>query len=451
MWRINFYFSLAFLFGLIQVHAEDDCVSKWTPIAPYFTSSVTGVSSETFNFTARKLRTVFGKSEHITTENFRDFNRNLKQRISRNTLVRPYWDFYQNKNIQQGEAFFSQILNSQKVLNTYLPVQVVTPENIYTRLKDPKDQLLFVKPGDKGLVISESVEALDEAMALMADQDVILEDGVIIPRGSILTPVMKTEKNQRLFESVVCTKQRKTLYSFVIENTGGEQTYMQMVALNPQTDGANLSPINLDHLNNAVLLQTATNRFYNLNLNLADIELDYRGFVRLPMKNEVENKNISGYAHDNTFVHYQGIYDPIMSDTWATVNTLCGVMKLAQEWKKTCKGVGCILQIGDMAFATGASSSSRKRDPLGHVGHDEGRCVDIRPIRKDDVLEKTDIGKTSYDREKTRQFINFAQSRFQVEKVITTDSKIKNVMHLKKHTDHVHMCFPETVNYCSMQ
>lgn len=461
----NFIFkkSLSFIaFCLLQQTARADlipyfdnlgCEKKTTSLAPFYATSVTGEKWETFNFISPQLRKVYGPSEHITTEKFRNQQKVANQRVSRNTLVKINHDFYiTNKD---SSMILDTILNSDVAINKYIPVKVLTPETIYSRMKADKEQLLFVKPGDQGLVLSESLNAIDDQSVLIANTNILLDSGLTLAKGSLLYPIhSKNEKGSKFYEYYYCRDSKKLLYPFILQSPGQNQKNSdQVIYLNIRVDGPQLSPLKTEDVESLRKVQRTFRKIYSQDINLADLEVDYKGFIRMPMTQETDTTKISSYSYDNNFVHYQG-GDPLTSDTWGTANTLCAMMKLAAKWKNTCVGNGCLLQMGDISFATGASNyRNRNRDALGHVSHFTGKCIDLRPIRKDNLLTGATVRDPKYDRKKTTQFIEFAQDKG-ADVVIFGDRKVTKTMDDvildAEHRDHVHICFPEesVKNYC---
>ena len=423
--------SLGFLTS-IQSNADvlSECSVSATKVAPYYSTSVTNIQFENFDFLQKSLQKVFSKdSTHITTEVLRSPKdaKRIQNKISKDTLVK--------------------LIGSANPKSQYIQIEVLTPEIIYSRMKKVSEQKQFVKSGDTGLINKFSLQPIDSTFALIADGDIQASSNQIIFKGTIATPSMiDSEKMGPLFQTLVCDS--KTFYKFYIYQP--DQIY-SAIYLDPTQDGAGFSPIYQKHLEGLYQVQKAIKDLYQFELNTADIEMDYRGFIRLPKTNEVDSHGISGYAFDKSFVHYQG-GDPWKSDTWGTPKTIIQLMTLAQEWSKICRTEGCTLQVGDIAFATGAlnyQSAKRggKKDALMHATHIDGKCIDLRAFRKDDQLTGVVVSnnrKSAYDRKKTQSFIEFAQ-KFGATRVIYGDKKITRVLEDVEldslHRDHIHICF----------
>ena len=410
--------------------ASNECSVSVSKLPPFYSTSVTNIQFETFDFLQKSLQKVFSKdSKHITTEVLRSVkdSKRIQNKISKDTLVR--------------------LAGTSNPKSLYTQIEVLTPEIIYSRMKKLSEQKQFVKTGDIGLIHKLSLQPIDHTYALIADQDIQTSFDQTVQRGTIATPLMiEADKTNPLFQTLVCGD--KTYYKFYVYNPS--QQY-EAIYLDPTVDGPGFSPIYQKHLDGLFEVQKAVQKLYQVNLNPADIEMDYRGFIRLPKTNEVDSHGISGFAYDQSFVHYQG-GDPWKSDTWGTPNTIIQLMTLAQEWSKICKEEGCTLQIGDIAFATGAlnyQSAKRggKKDALMHATHIDGTCVDLRAFRKDDELTGVVVSnnrKSAYNRKRTQSFIEFAQ-KFGVTRVIYGDRKITRVLEDVEldsgHRDHIHICF----------
>lgn len=456
------YLPLAILFFVAtSAHASGNdlgCKPVQTSLPPFFGSSVTGVTKERFNFLDMKWREVISESStHITTENFRDFDRRLVGRISRNTLVRILPEFMENFNVTLSSIASLYESTDVSKAQFYAPVEILNPENIYVRMKEPDQRKLFVKSGDHGLVYSHSLNPIDAGYALLAKEGFSTQSNESVEKGQYLIPFTKGSGTKTQFEALECSDEGPLFYKYSLAQNNVQ---IKTLYLQPRFDGFNLTPIVRTHLKGLETIRNFSSKLYDQELNLADLESDYKGFIRLPLDQEKASFEISGVAFDASFVHYHG-GDPLKSDTWGKSNTLCGVMAMASSWAQQCKGDNCTLQIGDIAFPTGAKSLKAKNqgkvlDPLGHATHHTGECVDIRPFRKDGILAPVTWNQMDiYDSNQTRNFLKFAEE-FGAKTIYFNDPMaIKGLASAsphKGHDDHIHMCFypPEKggKNFC---
>lgn len=150
------------------------------------------------------------------------------------------------------------------------------------------------------------------------------------------------------------------------------------------------------------------------NIRLEDLDINDWGLAKLPLKHTGNPTNITDEALDGSFVHYQN-GDPIDSNTWGQPDAICSLIKIAHDWNQYCQSKyrgACQLQIGDISFVTPAevqSPQGEKRDPLGHIMHYTGRCIDIRAFRKDQQQVALNVVSSpqDYDAERTHDLLQF--------------------------------------------
>jgi penicillin-insensitive murein endopeptidase len=82
----------------------------------------------------------------------------------------------------------------------------------------------------------------------------------------------------------------------------------------------------------------------------------------------------------------------------------------------------------------------RHMDP--HAGHRDGKCVDIRPVRKDRLQKGVTYTDPQYDREETQRLVDaFRANNENVDRIFFNDSKIIGVHPWPGHHDHLHVHF----------
>lgn len=452
----------------IQSQTDGVCQVKNVSRAPFYGSSVTGVTEEEFAFAYKGSRKVFSSTSfHITTENFHELDKNKKttQKISRNTLVRLLPDLFTQLGINDQQiatllkGSSNPELATQNVQEFLAPVEVVSPENIYVRMKHQREQKNFVSKGSQGLIFSRSLVPVDQNYILMVEQDFITVGQITLRRSQLLSIDPASIQEDGSFQIKVCRiahadgrVQELELYPFIVLKPETHyESGVQQVYLSPEYDGSLLSPLYRKHFPALAKVRYASFSLYQQPLHFADFEMDYKGFIRLPMIEDHPDLNgdITGIGFDESFVHYHG-GDPDRSDTWGKGNTICAITKLANAWKKRCGDKpGCKLQIGDIAFATAARKfRNSSLDPLSHRSHEQGECVDIRPLAKNSHYGPVRINQRHYDLEKTRDFIRFA-AEFGAGLIYFDDARaiqgvpVAKTNHRKfgRHDDHIHMCF----------
>jgi len=155
----------------------------------------------------------------------------------------------------------------------------------------------------------------------------------------------------------------------------------------------------------------------------------HRGLVQMPMAPEAKNAGFCGS-------HHYGPDKPPGVDAYASPQTACAMLSVAQKWKKDfCPdpSMGCKIAWGDVSHRTKARFN-------GHVSHTDGDCIDIRPLRKGEFNDSGITYKNSnYDREKTKQLIDLLKSSG-ASTVVFNDPKLKQKI-IQGHAGHIHVCF----------
>jgi murein endopeptidase len=115
---------------------------------------------------------------------------------------------------------------------------------------------------------------------------------------------------------------------------------------------------------------------------------------------------------------------------WGKSVTIRTVQEVAKEWNNLHpdKPIG----VGNISLQRGGAFPP-------HKAHKTGLDIDIRPMRKDG--EKTSIYWTSpqYDKELTQEVINLFNKQFHVRKIYFNDPRIRGVVQLKGHDNHIHI------------
>ena len=131
----------------------------------------------------------------------------------------------------------------------------------------------------------------------------------------------------------------------------------------------------------------------------------------------------------------------------------------------------CKIQVGDISFIGGPGRRENKRDPLGHLHHNDGTCFDIRPFRVDSKHIGTTITYdiAGYSQSLTKKFIDHAiklgagplyfedpemmKDNYSSELCDLEDSHTdenKGPLSCPGHSNHIHLCFnPEKVQGCN--
>jgi hypothetical protein len=199
----------------------------------------------------------------------------------------------------------------------------------------------------------------------------------------------------------------KTYGSFSVLTAGGKcyvkpDQFLQMVGLNYEVKPATTEPENATQIGiNGVQCE------YNANSKL----------TKLP-------ENSAGYT---TYRYNKGL-------PWGTADTIALILSVSKAWAK--KYPNNKIQIGDLSTEDGGNGGF-------HESHKNGLSIDIRPVRKDDVIQGVKYTYPEYDRQRTEELIAMLLSDKQVELIYFNDGAIvekhENVKKRVQHDDHLHV------------
>ena len=128
--------------------------------------------------------------------------------------------------------------------------------------------------------------------------------------------------------------------------------------------------------------------------------------------------------------------EPLGADQFGTQLTVNSIIALAKAWFLIHPEVP--LQFGDMSRRGGG-----KFPP--HASHQNGRDVDVRPIRKDDKMAAVTIGEAAYDAKRTDDFVKLVRTKFPGATILFNDPKLISkgwTKRMKGHDNHLHVRFP---------
>ncbi|WDV47905.1 peptidoglycan-binding domain-containing protein [Clostridiaceae bacterium M8S5] len=122
---------------------------------------------------------------------------------------------------------------------------------------------------------------------------------------------------------------------------------------------------------------------------------------------------------------------------WLTPEVAESIVTACKEWSEQST---TLIQLSEMSAEGGTTS--------GHISHQKGIDIDIRPLKKDDSLGGTNVDYSNYSREKTENFIKILLSDSNVDSIFFEDSVLynkytkvrpyKKAPELHKHHLHVH-------------
>ncbi len=332
-----------------------------------------------------------------------------------------------------------------------------------------------VEKGDTGFLDRSTIASAGTDRVFLVKKDAYLATfpgmkDSILRAGSAIRPLMKDGK-YRILE---CSDDAGASTSYLFESISSKSSAQRppqssVVALPSDFGCIELVSLLSQHFDSLVKVVESMASLYQQKepTPLTQLEMNDWGLVRLPTQPTLDGSDITEVSEDGSFVHYQGS-DPIGSDTWVSPHTACALMKISAEWKKkVCplqKKDECALQIGDIAFATPAKVKGSKQDPLGHLFHSSGECIDMRAFRKDRKRVPLNLREdpASYDQDLTKSLVSFLIAKkatpiYFNDASIYSDSKLGNgtqacdlsdsmkdrgnkVQPCPGHDNHIHFC-----------
>lgn len=112
--------------------------------------------------------------------------------------------------------------------------------------------------------------------------------------------------------------------------------------------------------------------------------------------------------------------------TQATIDTIA---RIARDYFRNQKAE---IGIGDMSFRDGRAMSP-------HHTHRDGKCVDIRPLRKDLASAPINIHDADYDRDATKLLVASLLAHRNVQTILFNDGQIPGVKYWTGHDNHLHV------------
>jgi hypothetical protein len=160
-----------------------------------------------------------------------------------------------------------------------------------------------------------------------------------------------------------------------------------------------------------------------------------------------EGTGFSVYNRDDLIIKKRAKFkDEYGYDQVGTKETVENIIRLAKEWNTL--HPERLLQIGDMSRPGGINTPD-------HAGHENGKIVDIRPLRNDsqigDPARLTYKESSIYDQNLTLEFVRLALKLFPGMLIRFNDPKIARLAEFSGkiktdsqgvHNDHLHLEFP---------
>lgn len=386
--------------------------------------------------------------------------------------------FHNGKVLKRGSIVLAlDGIDSNSNPNVMTRVKVVSENNEHLNsiISKSRDELLLGK-GDEGYLPIDSIKPIksnDSVLFLKKDTRLLSIDGSLakVDGGIGLRPI----ESGGMYKINQCRVNGEVKYFYLFQkiNSSENETY--------QIHESHYMCLPLDFMSkksfeNVNRFLKSMEGFYGNNFKTDSLEYNEWGMVNLP--SIIVNPNtreIVSHSIDLSYVHYKG-GDPLHSDSWGHPDTICELISIAREWHQFCQNkLGkskkqCTMQIGDISFITPGKMQSGK-DPLYHKHHNDGTCVDMRPLRVDDAWIGTTINYDTlgHDSNLNKAFIDFVSERnaspiyYGDQKILSRNSKAtrdcdmtnpnndldKGVLGCPGHMNHIHFCLkPNRVRGC---
>jgi hypothetical protein len=423
-------------FSLSAFSNPQECVEGWTNIPPYYSYTPSPVEQEHFFLYGKVTKTGEKKRAPATVGKIFDGhpeNSNYKL-IKKNTLVKPVVPL--NENYNPDDLVLVNIIGESESSKYLLGITGV-------EAGDKEKELSF--KGEKGFISPHTLAPSSSSDVLFVTKDTFILgaggglDEMVVKYGEGLKPI--TQDNM-----------------YKVMNCGDKFTYLfQLISTDEERNNKEIKIDNVSCIDNQLINEPA---FKDIQALMKKLEVEKPEAPKI----EVNEWGLSRLQEDPTggYTHFTGP-DPVGTDDWAKPDTLCSLMDIADEWKKNCVGKGCTLQIGDIGFPTPAVLENG-RDPLGHLQHSDGSCIDMRPFRKDRKMEGVNLKHSlkDYDAVRTNQFISFLISKgatpiyFNDPNIVNSSNpnrkrkscdlenpkndEKQGVFNCEGHSDHIHFC-----------
>ncbi|MEZ6186015.1 MAG: penicillin-insensitive murein endopeptidase [Planctomycetota bacterium] len=115
------------------------------------------------------------------------------------------------------------------------------------------------------------------------------------------------------------------------------------------------------------------------------------------------------------------------SDRWGTPRMIYGLERIGRRWS----GQGPRMGVGDISLANGGPMP-------GHVSHQLGVDVDVRPVRSDGRTGPVTIYQSAYSRTLTQRLLNLFVAELRIRLILFNDRYTRPVQSYPNHHHHFH-------------
>lgn len=153
------------------------------------------------------------------------------------------------------------------------------------------------------------------------------------------------------------------------------------------------------------------------------------------------NSEINVILPVNNEIYGTFLREPGGATQVGTQTTINALVDLARSWLLEHPTVK--VQYGHISrMGGGPFFSTVNPGRLAHRSHRDGRTVDMRPIRKDNVLAATDINSSSYDQDRTRKLVQMIRAKHPRVDIIFNDRQFIRAgltRRFEGHDNHLHV------------
>ena len=119
-------------------------------------------------------------------------------------------------------------------------------------------------------------------------------------------------------------------------------------------------------------------------------------------------------------------YSPA-SDRWGTTRLIYGLERIGRRWS----GQGPRMGVGDISLANGGPMP-------GHVSHQLGVDVDVKPVRNDGSTAPVTIYQSAYSRTLTQRLLNLFVAELRIRLILFNDTRTRPTQTWPNHHNHFH-------------
>lgn len=172
--------------------------------------------------------------------------------------------------------------------------------------------------------------------------------------------------------------------------------------------------------------------------------VDSRGYVQIPI--DPEHRSSDPRPGPFGSLHYTP--EKGNADLYMKPESACGFMQVLKAWKeKHCPSgdAGCQVRFGNASHAFNNSDIAKGANYWPHFSHDEGECVDVRPIYKSGCDGDCSFQSKNFQPDKFQKLMELMMQAGAGQCLMNhsgVSKSFKQCQNRSDHDDHLHICFP---------